>query len=351
MRLLIVILCYRVVDLTIDCLRSLSGEIGRVPGAKVALLENGSGADSTEQLRRAIDLNGWGSWVELTEVYPNRGFTGGNNLLIRPALQSADPPDYVLLLNSDTIVLEHALDGLVAFMDLHPHVGIGGSRMLNPDLKLRASPFRFPGIATEIDRGLQLGIVSKLLSRWALEPEKPTESARVDWVSGASMILRRTMLEEIGLLDEGLYTYFDDIDICLRAHRAGWETWYIVGSPVIHLGGSSTGVKPTNVKRRPSYWFQARRRFFLKSYGKLQTALVDATYIMACALGRLRRRIQGKVDTEPKHILFDSIRHSVFCTGFRLREVENPAMKGVAPARPAETLAEALAPATGQPAR
>ena len=116
--------------------------------------------------------------------------------------------------------------------------------------------------------GLRLGIVSKLLVSMAAEPPKPEVTTKVDWVSGASMILRRSLLEEIGLLDEGLYTYFDDIDICLRAKRAGWETWYVVESSVVHLGGASTGVTPKMVKRRPDYWFQARRRFFLKSYGR-----------------------------------------------------------------------------------
>ena len=61
------------------------------------------------------------------------------------------------------------------------------------------------------------------------------QACPVEWVSGASMILRRTMLEQIGLLDEGLYTYCDDPDICLRARRAGWETWYVPESQVIHL--------------------------------------------------------------------------------------------------------------------
>ena len=89
----------------------------------MGLLENGTGGDSGERLKKVIDENGWNSWVELTVVYPNLGFTGGNNLLIRPMLESADPPDYVLLLNSDTVVKEHALDTLVEFMDRHPLLG------------------------------------------------------------------------------------------------------------------------------------------------------------------------------------------------------------------------------------
>jgi N-acetylglucosaminyl-diphospho-decaprenol L-rhamnosyltransferase len=330
MKLFIVVLCYRVPDLTIDCLRSLSGEIGRVPGTRVGLLENGSGGDSAERLRRAIEENGWGSWVELTSIEVNQGFSRGNNILIRPALASADPPEYVLLLNSDTIVWEHALDSLVDFMESHPRAGIAGSRQFNLDGTLRASPFRFPGIASEFDRGLRLGIVSKLLSPWASDLPKPQQSTVVDWVSGACMILRRTMLEEIGLLDEGLYTYSDDVDIALRAKKAGWETWYVTESRYVHLGGASTGVTSKSVKRRPAYWFQARRRLFLKSYGKVYTALADAAFLLGFALWRLRRWVQRKPDPDPQHMLIDSIRHSVFYSGFRLTEVENPSLKEAA---------------------
>jgi N-acetylglucosaminyl-diphospho-decaprenol L-rhamnosyltransferase len=331
MKLFVVVLCYRVADLTIDCLHSLSGEIGRVPGARVGLLENGTGGDSAERLKTAIEQHGWSSWVDLTVVDTNLGFTAGNNFLIRPVLESADPPDYVLLLNSDTIVKEHALDALVDFMDRNPRVGIAGSQMLWPNGDLRASPFRFLGVANELDRGLRLGVISKLLSPWIADPPKPKEVTKVDWVSGASMILRRTMLAEIGLLDEGLFTYFDDVDICLRASRAGWETWYVPESKVIHLGGASTGLTPKTTARRPAYWFQARRLFFLKSYGKAYTALADAAFLLGHSFGTLMRRIQRRTNTDPPQFFMDSIRQSVFCAGFRLTNVENPAMRKPTP--------------------
>jgi GT2 family glycosyltransferase len=145
------------------------------------------------------------------------------------------------------------------------------------------------------------------------------------------MILRRTMLEEIGLLDEGLYTYFDDADLGLRTKRAGWETWYVTQSPVVHLGGSSTGMTARAVTRRPSYWYQARRRFFLKNYGKIRTALADAAYITGHALWLVRQFIERNPHPDPQHLLADSIKHSVFRTGFRLNWVENPALQGVKP--------------------
>jgi N-acetylglucosaminyl-diphospho-decaprenol L-rhamnosyltransferase len=331
MKLLVVVLCYRVPDLAIDCLRSLSKEIGRVPDTSVSVCENGTGGDAAERLGRAIIEHGWGSWCELTVVHPNRGFCGGNNLVIRPVLESDDPPEYVLLLNADAIVLEHALEMLVEFMDAHPEVGIAGSQFLSSDGAIQSSPFRFMGIMSELDRGLKLGIVSKLLSPWATTPPTPAVACRADWVSGASMILRRSMLERIGLLDDGLYTYFDDIDICLRARRDGWETWYVPASRIIHLEGASTGVATRIINRRPDYWYQARRRFLLKSYGAFYTTLLDAAFIFGYTIYRLRRRLQHKPDTDPPSMLLDSIRHSVFCTGFTLREVENPAMFYVTP--------------------
>ena len=103
-----------------------------------------------EHLQHAIVENGWTSWVDLMAIYPNRGFTGGNNAVIRPALQSDDPPEYILLLNADTIVEEHALDTLVSFMDSHPRAGIAGSQLLSPDGSVQSSPFRFPGVAPNL---------------------------------------------------------------------------------------------------------------------------------------------------------------------------------------------------------
>ena len=327
MKLLVVILCYKVPDLTVDCLRSLEAEIARIPGARVGVCENGTGPEAVERIRRAIEENGWNSWADLTVVEVNQGFCGGNNLVIRPALESNDPPEYVLLLNADTIVLEGALTSLVDFMDARPEVGIAGSRFFSAEMDPQSSPFRFLGVLSELDRGMRTGLATKILSRWTVSPPQPAEAAPADWLSGASMILRKSMLDEIGLLDEGLYTYFDDVDVCLRAKRAGWQVWYVPESRIIHLEGSSTGIKagePVKPKRRPAYWFEARRRFFLKSYGGFSTALADAAFLAGFCFWRLRRRIQGLPDVDPPHFLADSFRHSVFRAGFAIREVENP---------------------------
>src|SRR5256885_2127762 len=96
-KLLVVIVSYRVADLAIDCLHSVAKEIGHVPDTHVAICENGTGDDSAQRIEKAIRDNNWFSWCSLTNLDVNLGFTGGNNAILKPAMESADPPQYFLL--------------------------------------------------------------------------------------------------------------------------------------------------------------------------------------------------------------------------------------------------------------
>ncbi len=328
MKLLIVVVNYRATELAIDCLQSLSDQIGTVPGTRVAVCENGTGADAARRLADVIEKEGWSHWASLTAIYPNRGFTGGNNAVLRSALDSPVPPQYVLLLNADTIVRPNAIRALVDFMDDRRDVGIAGSRLEGIEGTPRSTSFQFQNVLSEFDRGLRLGIVSRRLSRWLVTQPLPETPCRTDWISGASMMIRRQVFQDIGLLDDGYFTYFDDIDFCFTARRAGWPTWFVPASHVVHLCGQSTGVAaPQTIhKRLPQYWFEARRRYFLKNHGPIYAAMVDAAFIVGFSIWRLRCLIQRKPDNDPQHLLWDSIRESVFVRGFKVRRVRNPAL-------------------------
>ncbi len=325
MKLLVVIVNYRIIHLTIDCLHSLPTEIERVPGTHVAVCENGTEDDSAERIRKAIDDNGWASWCTLTEVRPNLGFTGGNNAILRPALQSAEPPEYFLLLNADTTVQPNAFKALVGFMDQHPAVGIAGSRLEDPDGTPQRSAFRFPTPMSEFEGSLGLGLMTRLLKRWVAAPPTPKQACEAQWVSGACMIVRREVFRDIGLLDEGYYTYYEDVDFCFNARKAGWSIWYVPASRVMHLGGQSTGISTRSTKRQPPYSFEARRRYFLKNYGRAYAAMADAGLILGLTLSRLRG-LFGKPVSAPPFFLPDTMKHSVFLTGFKLRNVQNPSL-------------------------
>ena len=207
MKLLVVIVNYRVAHLTIDCLHSVADEIGRVADTRVAVCENGTGDDSAERIQKAIDDSGWGAWCTLTAISRNLGFTGGNNAILRPALQSADPPHYLLLLNADTIVRPNAFKALVDFMDQHRKVGIAGCRLEDPDGSAQRSAFNFQTPTSEFEANIKLGLVTRLLKRWMVALPANCACA-VDWVSGASMIIRREVLDDVGLARRGLLHAF-----------------------------------------------------------------------------------------------------------------------------------------------
>src|SRR5688500_8948486 len=307
-RLLIVIVNYRTAQLTIECLGSLAPEIPLLPpGTQVVVTDNCSADDSVERLTAAVRDRQWESWARIMPLPRNGGFAWGNNEAIRVALASGDPPDYVLLLNPDTLVHPGAVTALLEFMDAHPKAGIAGSRLEEPDGRPQRSAFRFPGVMSELENSVRLSLVSRVLKRFVVAPPPPPRACKVDWVAGASMIIRQAVFDSIGLLDEKYFMYFEEVDFCLRANRAGWPCWYVPDSRVIHLVGQSSGVtdetKPK--KRRPAYWFESRRRYFLLHSGRIGTFLADTLWVAGHSLYRATAVLRKQPANDPEGLLGD----------------------------------------------
>lgn len=319
-RLTVVVLNYRTPELTIDCLHSLESEVNSVPGTQVFVVDNASGDGSVEKIEAAIAQANWQEWVSFLPLDSNDGYAAGNNAAIRLALAASHPPDYVLLLNPDTVVRSGAIKTLVDFMDQHPAAGIAGSRLEDPDGTPQRSAFRFPNLLSEINEGLRLGIVTKLLSRWVIAPPPPETICQTDWVAGASMIVRRQVFDAIGLMDEKYFLYFEEVDFCLASQRAGWSCWYVPASRVVHFVGQSSGVTDTKrkPKRRPTYWFDSRRRYFVKNYSWGYAVLTEVVWMVSYALWRVRRAIQRKPDEDPPNFLTDFFLNSVMVKGVQL---------------------------------
>ena len=313
MRLLVVIVNYRTADLTIDCLRSVRAELAALPETKVVVTDNASGDNSPARIASAITSNGWSKWADHLPLPSNGGFACGNNAAIRSALQSADPPDYVLLLNPDTLVRPGAIRQLLDFMESHPHVGIVGSRLEDPDGTPQRSAFRFPTPLSELEDGARVGFLTRLLKRRVVAPPAPAIACPVDWVAGASMMIRKAVFESIGLLEETYFMYYEEVDFCLRANRAGWPCWYVPDSRVVHLVGQSSGITDAiqSRKRRPAYWFASRRRYFLTHFGPARTLLADILWAAGFAQWRLRRWITRSPEVDADRLLTDFVQHSL----------------------------------------
>jgi GT2 family glycosyltransferase len=198
-------------------------------------------------------------------------------------------------------------------MEQHPQVGIAGSGIEEPDGTLWPIAFRFPSILSELDLSLRLGFVSKLLSKWVVAQHMGNTPQPIDWVPGASMMIRRHVFESIGLMDEGYFLYYEETDFCLQAKRAGWPCWYVPQSRIMHISGQSTGVtgKQDTPKRLPQYLFDSRRRYFVKNHGWFYAALADVAWLSGFILWQVRRRIQRKPDSHPPQMLTDFLRNSV----------------------------------------
>lgn len=314
MQVLVVIVNYRTPALTIDCLDSLAAEVAQVPGTHVVVTDNLSPDDSVTQISQAIVQRGYGDWCTFMPLPKNGGFAYGNNQAIQAHLQQQDRPDFVWLLNPDTIVLPGALSELVNFMASHPRAGIGGGRAENRDGTVRRSCFRFQSPLGEFENALQFGPVSQALQAHVVAPPIPEKAQKVDWVSGASMIVRREVFESIGLLDEAYFMYFEETDFCLRAARAGFECWYVPSSRIIHLVGQSSGVTGAQrtQKRRPKYWFDSRRHFFSKNFGWGTWQLANLLWLGAYPIGRLWQLLRSKPPQDPPRLWWDFLRYNYF---------------------------------------
>lgn len=299
MKLLVVIVSYKTARLVLEGLASLAPEVRSRGDVRVTIVDNASGPEEAELLRSGIVP--FADFCSLILSDENGGFSYGNNLAMRPALASDSPPAYFLLLNPDTVVRPDALSQLLDFMDSHPKAGIAGSRLEHPDGTPQRSAFRFPGWQSELEGGLKLGVLSRLLEQFVVAPPPRDTVHETDWVAGASMIIRREVLIDAGLFDEGYFLYFEEVDFCWRAKQAGWDTYYVPASRVVHYVGQATGVTAANRGRRrlPGYWFDSRRRFFLKSRGRATAVVADLARLCGQLGWEVRTVVEGKKDRAP----------------------------------------------------
>lgn len=317
-RVAIAIVAWKGADLTIDCLRSIAAQIDELPAWHVYVVDNASPDDSADRVEQAIAREQWSRWATFIRSPVNGGFASGNNIAIRAAMKS-NPPDYFLLLNPDTIVRPAALATLLEFMEERKDVGIAGGRSEHLDATPQHCCFRFPNAINELSLYLSLGLFDRLFRRYLTRIAILEEPSSVDWVSGAFMMIRRAVIDDIGLMDEGYFLYFEETDFTLRARRAGWTCWHVPQSRIVHLVGQSSGVTSADesTRRRPAYWFESRRRYFLLNHGRLYAMAADAAALVGLALGELRRIIERKTIRRPPHFIADFIKHGAILNGRR----------------------------------
>jgi GT2 family glycosyltransferase len=208
-----------------QCLESLSG-------TPTVLVDNGSGDGTVELVRGRFPD------VDVVES-ENRGLAAGWNIGIRRAASR-----YVLLLNSDAWLVGDALARLVTFADRRPEAAVVAPRLLNQDGSLQRSVRGFPTLwrlATEYFFLRKLAPRSPVLNGFYAGGFDHDEVREAEFVMGACMLVRRSAIDQVGLLDEDFFLFSEETDWCYRFRRAGWQVLFFPGAECVHVGGASHG--------------------------------------------------------------------------------------------------------------
>jgi len=324
MRVLVVILNWRTADMTLRAAEAALAAMEGIEGG-ITIVDNDSGDGSFERLRDAAAARGRGR-VRVLQSGRNGGFGAGNNVGIRAGLPDGRP-DFVYIQNSDAFPDPGAIRALRDHLLAHPHAGFAGSHIRGPDGAPHLTTFRFPSALGELEGAARIGPLSRLLRRHAVPVPVPGHSRPVDWLAGASLMMRMDALDRIGLFDERFFLYYEETDLCLRLARAGQEVHFVRESEVVHIGSVSTGMK--DWAEVPGYWFDSRWHYFVKNHGKAGALAATAAQVAGGVLHRLRAFATGARPGDPPKFLRTLVAHD-------LRALMKPARPAAGPApRPA----------------
>ncbi len=295
----VVIVSWNTRALLKECLTALFNSLADISPEelRVWVADNASTDGSLEMVAREFP-----EVITIANVQ-NLGFAGGNNQAIRMGTAP-----YVLLLNPDTEIQAGGLDTLYNYLETHPKAGVAGSRLLNPDGSLQPAAFPFPTIRRELWRLLYLDKIAKYgvypLNDWATD-----EVHKVGYVQGASMLVRRTCLDQVGLFDENYFMYSEEVDLCYRITLAGWDIYWVPQSQVIHYGGQSTRQV---AQKMFLCLYQSKLLFFRKNYGRGSALLYKIVLFLASLFRMLLKPLAYFESGERK------LRHIQLAENYRL---------------------------------
>ncbi len=254
----IIIVSYNTKGLLLECLSSIQKHTKEV-SYEVIVVDNASKDGSVAALQK---LEVAGKKLQVIANKENWGFGAANNQGMKKAKGR-----YILLLNSDTKLIENSLLSMVMFMDEHPKVGIASCKLVNADGTLQTTGGFFPTLprvflwATLID---DVPFVGDFFGSYHPHKLFYSKERPLDWVTGAFFLARREVTSEIGLFDERFFLYVEEVEYCMRTRSKGWEVWYVPQTKIIHFGGAS-GTREGTVLRE----FEGLKILYKKHYSKV----------------------------------------------------------------------------------
>ena len=225
MKLSIIILSYNTKDLTLDCLKSIFLQYEKELKEsifEIVVVDNGSKDDSLSAITKFRSSVSNKDSIKIIDNKENYGFSKGNNIGAKNAAG-----EYLLFLNSDTEIQDKGFLRMIEFMDLNERVGILGGRLMNSNKSFQRSAGSFYNVfnlGLFLFGGGRLGFLSK----------SPSKITKIDWVSGASLMVKRNVFKKIGGFEEKLFMYMEDMEFCFRAQKKGLVTYFYSNIELLH---------------------------------------------------------------------------------------------------------------------
>jgi len=284
LKLAIIIINYKTPQLIIDCLGALVPELQNI-NAQVVVVDNFSQDNSVSIIQQWMSEKGVNGLVRLIISPNNSGFSGGNNIGIK-----AVNADFYLLLNSDTLVKKEAITTLLASALRHKEAGLISPRLEWPDATAQESCFRFHTPISQIIGSANTGFITQLLINFNVPYAVIEQAEFYDWTSFACVLIRAEVFNDIGLMDDGYFMYFEDVAFSYYAQQAGWKVLNVPDAHVVHLRGGSSPLKSQAKlrKRLPCYYYESRARFFYQVYGRFGLLMANLLWTSGYSIALLR---------------------------------------------------------------
>lgn len=276
----------------------------------LVVIDNNSTDNTNQLITKHIQKHSLEDCITFMGSKDNIGFGRGCNLGVDIAKKHN--PTYLWFLNPDTTILYNSGDTLLSLLKNGKNIDFSGSILSNEKNEFRPGAFRFPCLTNVFLSTLRLGVLDRLLHKFTTAAPIKTKPYQADWLTGASFMTSLACFEQLGGFDPKYFLYFEEVDLFYRAKKYGFSAWSCPSSHVFHISGASTGINRSKMqkKRQPAYWFESRRHFYTKNYGRLYFTLIDICHIVCLLIWKARAIAQNKTDDTPSLFISDIIRHS-----------------------------------------
>ncbi len=281
MKLSIIIVSWNVREYLLNCLRSVQENRPRVK-FEIILVDNASSDGTIEAVKKTFPA------ATVIANKENRGFAAANNQGLAVA-----KGQYILFLNPDTIVHLQSLNKLIQFMDDNDDVGICGPKLLNEDRTIQPSVRRFPSFRAALYQRTifkHLRFFRADYRRYKMHDFGGDRRMDVDQVSGAALMTRRSVIDDLGTMDERFFMYYEEVDFCYRVKESGRRIMFVPHATITHLGGRSSGHIRVEKKM---LMITSMLKFFKKNRGTCVTGVFSVLFKPAVILGYIVRVIHG----------------------------------------------------------